>query len=257
MRLPLPAILATTLAFALIGDAVARAPDAGRLVVWAWERPEDLRFLPPDVEIAAQTGFVVLSGDQVLARGRRHGLRARLGQVTTAVVHVELDPRRLPDWPREQRARAADEVALLARRLPVRRVQVDLEVPASRRQIVLDLLHDVRTRLPAGTRLSMTALASWCEGETWLADADVDEITPMLFRMGRDGAVIRARLAQGDDFASPRCRSAVALAADMPLPFAPTTRRIYLFNPNSWTAEAFARARQRIATWQEHVRSPG
>lgn len=252
MRLSIPTILAAILASALIGDASARQPAPGRLVVWAWERPEDLRFLPPDVEIAVQTGFVVLSGDDVFARGRRHPLKAHKAQATTAVVHVELDPRRAPAWTPLQRARAADEVARLAEGFP--RAQIDLEVPASGRQIVLDLVHDVRSRLPPRTRLSMTALASWCEGETWLNKAEVDEIAPMLFRMGRDGADIRARLDSGRDFANPRCRSAVAISADSPLPTAPPGRRTYVFNPHSWTPQDFDRVRQGIATWDERGR---
>jgi hypothetical protein len=216
-----------------------------------------LRFLPAGIEVAAQTGFVVLSGEAVLSRGRRHALQARPGQVTTTVVHVQIDPFNPPAWTAAQRAQAADAVANLAQRVPARTVQVDFEVPRSGHGMLLDLLHDVRARLPAGTRLAMTALASWCDGEHWISSADVDEIVPMLFRMGRDGAVIRAQLDSGRDFATPRCRSALAVSTDSPLPFAPSGRRIYLFNPRSWTWDDFVRARQRIASWQERGRSPG
>src|SRR5687767_8486356 len=42
-----------------------------RLVLWAWERPEDLRFAGSDVEIALQTGFVEIAGSGFRSRGRR------------------------------------------------------------------------------------------------------------------------------------------------------------------------------------------
>jgi hypothetical protein len=86
--------LGLVLMIASVGAADQAMCAPTRFVVWAWERPEDLRFLPPDTEIAVQSGFVELSGDEVRARGRRFSLKARAGQVTTAVVHIQIDPRK-------------------------------------------------------------------------------------------------------------------------------------------------------------------
>ena len=52
---------------------------------------------------------------------------------------------------------------------------------------MLDPLAEIRRALPLHTRLSMTALASWCDTESCLDDAPVDETVPMLIRMGRGG----------------------------------------------------------------------
>jgi hypothetical protein len=128
-------------------------------------------------------------------------------------------------------------------------VQVDFEVRRSQRQVLLDLLSDVRAGLPRGVPLSMTALASWCETEGWLKAAPVDEIVPMLFRMGPPGEEVKARLAAGRDFANPRCRTAVAISADTPLPRLPGGRRIYLFSPRSWSSRDFLTVRRRVETW--------
>ncbi len=133
-----------------------------------------------------------------------------------------------------------------ARQPWARRVQVDFEVRRSQRQVLLDLLADVRAGLPKGVPLSMTALASWCETEDWLAAAPVDEIVPMLFRMGPEGEGVKARLAADRDFANPRCRTAVAISADTPLPRLPAGRRVYLFSPRSWTAAEFDRVRRSV-----------
>ena len=243
--------MAATLATAPPAEAVgALSPDRA-LVVWAWERSEDLRFLPPGVEIAVQTGFVVLSSDQVLARGRRHALLAQPGQVTINVVHVQIDPVHPPLWTPAQRSKAAREVVRLAGNPRARRVQIDFEAPASRRTLVLDLTGDVRAKLPPDTGLSMTALASWCEGETWISQSKADEIVPMLFRMGAGGAAIRSRLNAGEDFATPRCRSALGVSTDTPIPRAPLGRRVYLFNPHSWTPSDFDRVRRSLRAWAE------
>jgi hypothetical protein len=234
---------------AALAPVFARAAD---LVLWAWERPEDLRFAGQAAEVAVQTGFIVLSGDQVIVRGRRFPLRAAPGQVTTALVHVQIDHRRPLALEAAGEAAAARAVLAYARAPWVRRVQVDFEVRQSERPILLRLLRDVRSGLPAGVTLSMTALASWCETETWLSQAPVDEIAPMLFRMGPGGAALKAKLAAGGDFAEPRCRQALAISTDAPLPRAPAGRRVYLFDPRSWTAADFAKVRRNVETWRAH-----
>ncbi|WP_010546364.1 hypothetical protein [Sphingomonas elodea] len=218
------------------------------LVVWAWERPEDLRFLPEDAEIAVQTGFVELAGDNFLARGRHSPLRTDKPP-TTAVVHVQIDDRRPLRWTPALRARVGTAVLHLARVVPSPRVQIDFEVRQSQRQVLIDLLHDVRAGLPATISLSMTAIASWCQ-EDWLGALPVDEIVPMLFRMGRGGAAIRARIERGGDWAEPACRNALALSADSPIARIPQGRRIYLFAPQSWTPSTFDAVRKRVEQWR-------
>jgi len=220
------------------------------LILWAWERPEDLRFVGDDsAEVAVQAGFVALSGDRIEARGRRFPLKVAAAPAT-ALVHVEIDPRRTLIWTPALRAEAGAAVLHYARAIPARRVQLDFEVRASQRQVLLDLVADLRRALPRGTLLSMTALASWCDGETWLDSAPVDEIVPMLFRMQPEGEGLRSRLAAGGDFRNPRCRAALGIATDSPIRRAPPGRRVYLFNPRSWTAADFAQARHRVEAWR-------
>lgn len=109
---------------------------------------------------------------------------------------------------------------------------------------MLDVLGAVRAGLAPGTKLSMTALASWCDGEHWLAAAPVDEIVPMLFRMGRKAGRLRAKLEAGGDFAEARCRSALGISMDAPVAF-PAGRRVYVFNPRAWDAASLAALAQK------------
>jgi len=232
-------------AMVMLGSA--RAP--GRVVVWAWERPEDLRFVGDAADVAIQTGFVVLSGDRVQARGRRFPLRMS-GRPSTALVHVQIDRGRPLAWTPDQRREAAQAVLAFSQVAGANVVQVDFEVRRSERGVLLDLLSDVRRGLPKDKRLSMTALASWCDTETWLASAPVDEIVPMLFRMGPGGPPLKAKLEAGGDFANPRCRTALAVSTDAPLARAPADgRQIYLFDPHSWTEPDYAALREETEQW--------
>jgi hypothetical protein len=219
------------------------------LILWAWERPEDLRFAGSEAEVAVQTGFVELSGSALAARGRRFPLKSPRPP-ETALVHVQIDRAAPLEWSPKLRARAAAAVLHYAKAFPARRVQIDFEVRASERRILLDLLADVRRGLPRGTLLSMTAIASWCETEGWLDAAPADEIVPMLFRMTQGGGALRKRLAAGGDFRNPRCRTAVGVATDSPVVRAPPGRRVYLFSPVSWTGADFEAARRSVEGWR-------
>ena len=208
-------------------------------IVWAWERPEILDKLPANVGIAAVTGFIRLRGDAIVVRrGRRFPLVVAPGRPPPiAVVHIELDQSRPLEWS----PALADQVvgAALAFIRGAAQVQVDMEVRTSQRGALLDVLRGVRAGLAAGTTLSMTALASWCENEAWLDAAPVDEIVPMLFRMGPGGYRLRAKLTAGGDFTDRRCRDVVGIATDTPV-VVPPGRRVYIFNPRPWNAAAIA-----------------
>lgn len=236
----------------ILAPIAASAADA-HLILWAWERPEDLRFAP-GTEVAVQTGFIDLVGDKVIARARVFPLHARAADVTTSVVHIQIEHRRPLVWSARNRTLLARKVMELANPGRYHRVQIDFEVRGSERQILLDLLADVRAKLPPGVALSMTALASWCDTETWLSAAPVDEIVPMLFRMGPDARALKAKLARGGDFGNPRCRTAYAVSVDAPLARAPDGRRVYLFSPKSWTAGNFALVKGRVAQWRVGAR---
>ncbi|HLK24306.1 MAG TPA: hypothetical protein VKT30_06580 [Caulobacteraceae bacterium] len=233
-------VAASIVAFAAALAGAGAAWPAPGLALWAWERPEDLSSAPPGVAVAAVEGFVQLSGDAIWARGRRFPLKTAPGAQRIAVVHVQIDASRPLHWTPALRARTAAAVLAYARRPGFSEMQIDFEVPASDRQALIDLAHDVRAGLPAGEPLSMNALASWCETENWVDQAPVDEIVPMVFRLGAGGAKLKAKLEAGGDFADPRCRSAIGVSTDTPLARFPRDRRVYVFSPHSWTPAAIA-----------------
>ncbi|HVY14582.1 MAG TPA: hypothetical protein VHB27_05105 [Rhodopila sp.] len=233
----------------LRGSISAPSPNLPRApVIWAWERPEDLRFADPDITVAVLAGFVRLTADSVQARPRLQPARLSPTQPVIGVVHVEIARPRKPAWTAEQRARTAALVLSLLQNPRFRAWQIDFEVRASERHILLDLLGDVRERMPPGKRLSMTALASWCDTETWLEAAPVDDIVPMLFRMGPSGIRLRARLAAGGDWRNPRCRTAIGVASDTPPDALPPDRQVWMFNPHPWTAADLMALRNRLRT---------
>jgi hypothetical protein len=135
-------------------------------------------------------------------------------------------------------AAASSAIASLAAVAGISAVQVDFDATVSERRFYADLMRDLRRRLPPQVPLSITALASWCMDDPWIAGLPVDEAVPMLFRMGPDAEDVRLLLAQAHDFSLPLCRESVGVSTDEVVRDVPAGRRRYVFRPQGWAQSA-------------------
>ncbi len=240
---PRPATVTARPASFTPADADSRGSQP--IMLWAWERPENLRFLNPrHFGVAALVGTVTLQGDGMRARPRFQPLTLPRGMRVMSVIRIEIDPRQPPTWSTSLREDLVARIVSLAglpltsddgSPAPIAGVQIDFDAPRSARPFYQALLTDLRNRLPDELPLSMTALASWCLGDRWVDDLPVDEIVPMVFRMGADTRRVQEYLGQGHAF-SGRCGDAIGLATDEYVsPSARVGRRVYMFDVRSWT----------------------
>ena len=244
--------LATTAALILAAAAVAGlvgsdATELGRhpalralpaRMAWAWERQEDLRWLPQDAGVAYVATSLWLEGDKVVPHPRANALLLRPGTALVPVVHVDASWQTPPSLTVAQRDAIVEALQAAATRSRSHVVQLDFEARLSQRAFLADVVREARQSLPADVALSVTALASWCAGDAWMRTMPADEIVPMAFRMSRDGATLRALLAGQGGFTAPRCRDAIGTATDEPLPGLAAPRR-YVFSARPWTIEAW------------------
>jgi hypothetical protein len=241
------AIVLLGLSLATRGDSavVPRQISIDRLppvMLWAWERPEDLRFLDPNkAGVAYLAGTLTLRGDTVDFYPRQQPLRVPPGTKLVAVVRLEISSREIPALSEEQMQEAAERIVQAATATRVEAVQVDFDAKSSERLFYRELLWELRGRLPENLGFSITALASWCMGDRWIAPLPVDEAVPMLFDMGVDHERITTHLTSGGDFRSALCRRSAGLATyDHPIQF-PANRRLYLFHSRPWTEKVLAK----------------
>jgi hypothetical protein len=214
------------------------------VILWAWERPEDLKFLDPQrfgVAFLAQT--LVLQNDEVVFRPRRQPLLVSPQTQLVAVTRIESQK---TTGKRAALSSAQKDriIALVLNTLALQNVsaiQIDFDAAASERPFYRGLLKDLRRQLPQEVSLTMTALASFCLNDRWLQDLPVDEAVPMIFRMGADDKAIKNSLAAGNDFREPLCRHSYGLAIDEPLDMQfESSRRLYLFANHAWSEKDIA-----------------
>lgn len=217
----------------------SRGPTQPKVILWAWERPEDLTFIDPqETGVAFLAKTIYLRGDKVAVKPRLQPLKLAPGTKLVAVVRIESDPTDKPSLSSAQTQQTAREIINSSVSSVV---QIDFDAKVSERNFYRELLQQVRQQLPASTTLSITALASWCAGDDWLKDLPIDEAVPMLFRLGVDQRQFQRRLETGQRFESPRCQNAAGVSTDEPVT-PPTVDRLYIFHPEPWSKHSFTAA---------------
>lgn len=213
-------------------------------VAWIWPNsngPQVARGnAAPYLEAAVLVESLVLRASGVEHGGRTQPLTLPAGVRLVPVVHVEA----AEDAPAEFTPAQRDAVVAAVRRhagtaaTGAGLLQLDFEAPARERDAYRELVATVRQALPAAVRLSVTALGHWCTEGDWLDRLPVDEVVPMLYRLGPRADDWRLLFAQDDAGLARRCRGpALGFATNDPPPSALLARaaRPYWFDEAAWS----------------------
>jgi Protein of unknown function (DUF3142) len=241
------ALVFGVLLFGLVGSSKWHSDAAvPQIVIWAWERPEDLRFLASQhVMVAYLAGSIVLD-EQPVVRPRLQPLKVAPGTPVIAVVRLELTPATPAAFDDQYRKQVVRDILHLAAAVPVTGLQIDFDALTSQHQFYRDLLTGIRPQIPASMPLSITALGSWCVGDDWLHGLPISDAVPMMFRMGPDHAAIAESFAPGNDFREPLCRTSVGVSTDEPWPATLRGRRVYVFSPTPWNEHSLSAVKMRL-----------
>lgn len=207
-------------------------------IIWAWERPEDLRFLDSrEYGVAFLAQLIFLESDNVLPKPRRQPLEIAPSSYVIAVTRIETNKEgtKRPTFSPEMAKRVVSLIKTTLDLPDVKAVQIDFDAVKSEREFYRMMMRELRAALPKQTPLTMTSLASWCTGDAWFNDFPVDEAVPMAFQMGADSDKIKTYLRNGNDWTEPLCRGSYGLSVDDPLGVdLKPGRRVYYFKNNSW-----------------------
>lgn len=244
---PLAIVAMWLLSGALLGARPA-SPEAARpetaVWLWAWERPEDLRFLEgrQDVGVAYLARTILVDTDMVTVRPRRNPLHVEGKTPLTVVVRIEVPRGHAPAHSTLGEMVRQTTMALAGTRST--RLQIDFDARASEIPYYRELLIRVRASLPKDMWLGITSLAAWCASDpSWLSDPSfplpVDDVVPMVFSMGADASRVRTWLAVRGGFSVPACRGDFGFSTAEPASIPEGTRVVHVFSPSPWTRETF------------------
>ena len=218
---------------------LAPLADFPQLTVWAWENPEDLRALDSRCFAVAYLDQTIFISPRVWSRPRLQRLLVSPATRIIAVVRIEAGAAgtaiNAPGLP----GQLASLIQHSTQKPRTAMLQIDFDATRSQRAFYVNLLWEVRKRLPVDMPLSITALASWCAADDWISGLPVDEAVPMFFRMGPD----RPPTDQPGwtyPLREPLCEASVGVSTDEPWPALRPDQRVYVFHPGAWTPVAIA-----------------
>lgn len=202
------------------------------IVLWAWERKENLSFINPEragVAFLAKTIFI--KGDSFSAKPRVQSLKVPQGTWLMAVVRIRVAQQSRP-LSLSLAADIAEEVVRPAHMKGVTALQIDFDARRSERPFYKALLSTIKDKLGTTYPISITALASWCVHEDWLKGLPIDEAVPMFFRMGPEHSIFLDYLQSNK--LKPECAQSIGIALDEPIATMPDRKHLYVFNPKAW-----------------------
>jgi hypothetical protein len=163
-----------------------------RLMIWSWQKIEDLSAIDTSkVGVALLVGRFTVDRNKISLEPRLSQLQLPPGCYREAVARVEM--KQMPDQRKMEEVStklAHSIVNLVLAHSHYEGLQIDFDAKQLERPFYVHLLKQLRTQLPPGLTLSMTALASWSQGDPWLRQAiandhlPVDYVVPMFFTMG-------------------------------------------------------------------------
>jgi hypothetical protein len=220
------------LIFSLLLMTVASAQEPPRTVLWAWESPQNLKFLMksnPPVGVAFLARTVRVEGRRVSVRPRMQPLRVSPNTYLVAVVRIEMQR---PALTTEQVMQVAELIVQAEDQHGIRELQIDFDARRSERTFYRDVLVEVKGIAKPTTRVTITALASWCMGDRWMTGLEIDGAVPMLFRLGAERDLVRRTWVGVDK--DPICREAVGVSTDEPW-MGVGAKQVFWFHPGPWT----------------------
>jgi len=225
--------------FSVFACSDSQHPDAfPPKILWAWERPEDLRFIDTKefgVAFLAQT--LTLQGNEVVYQPRRQPLQISDGTYLIAVTRIEStrDSAKTPGLSAEQQKSIVQYVKKTIELADIKGVQIDFDALLSERAFYRQLIADIRKAIPENYPLTITALTSWCVGDGWLDNLPIDDAVPMIFDMGPDKKAVTDLLAKGKEWRETVCKNSYGVSLDGPPPKGlRQNRRFFYFKSSAW-----------------------
>ena len=203
-------------------------------IPWIWHTSD----APHDAQqIALLLDHLVLSKTRIDIRHRMLRLVVAPDVQVTPVVHVQTDSSQAPQLGDQHTEAISRAITAAARRSTSGWVQLDFEAYDSQKKYYIELVKNIKQKLPASVKLSVTVLASWCSEPGLIAQLSADEIVPMFFKMGSNTEAYRDRLYYHPELLDARCRNQAIGLSVQEAPTAAVQQRYqhrYWFNYKNW-----------------------
>lgn len=207
-----------------------------KIIIWAWEQPQDLRFIKDNnIGIACYAGMITLQDGNIVFAPRHQPLIFNQETSITPVIRIESKGTNSTIYD-DKISEISELIVKQCLSGKASGCQIDYDAKISEIPFYRKLISETKKALPKSIPLSITALVSWCDQDSWLENADIDEAIPMFFSMGPDSHDILNGFVGKSFLQEKKCQTSIGISADEPLPPARymTGKKVYIFHSASW-----------------------
>jgi len=228
--------------------------DKKTVSIWAWDRFDDLSFLKDDTSVTSYAGTFYLRDNRSLFDPRKKELVCPKDTLRMPSFRIESVSKIEPDYEESAIAGICETIKQYLRNHNEcqKMVQIDFDASQSEREFYKKLLVELRKTLKTNqntsdTKISITALTSWCLKDKWMQSLDVDEIVIMLFSLGPDKEEILTSLKDNNLDTGNKASTAIGISANEPntnealkiLGILNDAQKVYIFQSLPWTKNRF------------------
>jgi len=212
--------------------------DQKKIYLYAWERPQDFSFLAENDYYIKNVGVAYLAGEITSKNGKLAFHNRRNPLIIPEDIEVISVVRINPLNTLEELTDNKEEIARFITDHCFRagQCQLDMDTRPSEYSSYGEIIGIVNDNL--GYRVSISALASWCNKKSWMNDLKISYAVPMLYRMGESSFLLKAEnIILDNNF----CKKNVALSTDeLDFDFQRyvVNKNVFVFNPDTWTKES-------------------
>jgi hypothetical protein len=226
------------IAFILSKNADSKDSTPSNLVLWVWERPENLYFLTGEaITYAYLSGTATATDNGWVFKPRQQPLRVDKDAPKISVIRIE-DKTQLTSLTSLPLTEITDFILTLCNPSSQSAgCQLDFDALEGQLDYYREFLVKLRAGLDEKTPLSITALLSWCTtNEKWLSSLPVDEIVPMFFELGKEGSIYWSKIDSESLLLPPICQRSIGISHENKWPHESyfKNKKIYVFNYQLW-----------------------
>ena len=220
----------------VLGVTTLISPQPSQLVLWSWQRQDNVSFVNKNTLIAPLVGTIAFNGNNFQVFPRSNPLTLETSAQLIPVVRLEIKPGFFIDD--KTLEKIIFHILALTQPCKAKEIQIDFDATTSQRSFYAKLLTHLRIALP-NTRLSITALASWCLGDPWIENLPIDYAVPMVYNLGEDLQSIKRFLLNTKKWKACKCRGYIGLNRKDIFIKVPKGWTIFIFNDEAWTLRSY------------------
>ncbi len=213
------------------------------LVLWSWQRADDLSFVDKGVVVAPLVASIFVDKNGVSVQPRTNVLKLAKKTQIIPVIRLEIPPHiHVNDVHIDTIVHRINSFIVSCKSDAI---QIDFDAAKSQRLLYEKLLTKLHVSLP-NIKISITALASWCVGDTWIDKLPITHAVPMLYNLGAHADDFKKYFTDKKKWKAAKCQCHIGFEESDIFTKPPRGWHVYVFNNKAWSVRSYKNVGEKL-----------